>query len=253
MTGLSMDGPSLTAWGLSVPGLGESIWIAGMLALAVLLGSARMLWRLHRAAPSARPRAWRTIVLLSIQAASAVLLYFTLLPPPAPHEAGTLVVLTARSGEVPAPGVAGDRVVALPEALAPASVERVSDLATALRRYPATERLRVLGAGLVARDRSGIAGRALRGRAIEFLPAPQPRGLAELQAPAQVPAGRQFRVRGRGEQLPGGTVELLDPSGKRVDYAALADDGGFVLHGITRGAGLAAYRLRLIDARAQLV
>lgn len=252
MIGSSMAGPSMTAWGLTA-GAGGSVWIACLLGLAVVLGSARMLWRLHRVAPTARPRAWRTLTLLLIQATSATLLYLTLLPPQVPREAGTLVVLTARSGEVAAPGVAGERVVALPEALAPSGVERVPDLAAALRRYPATKRVRVLGAGLVARDRKGVAGTALEGRAIEFLPAPQPRGLAELQAPTQVPAGRQFRIAGRGEQLPDGAAELLDPAGHRIDHATLADDGRFVLHGTTRGAGLAAYRLRLHDARAQVV
>lgn len=243
----------LSAWNASAWGAAGSGWIAGMLALAVVLGSGRMLWSLREAEPDTRPRVWRTIVLLLVQATSAILLYFTLFPPAVPHEAGTLVVLTARSDEVNSPGLAGDRVVALPEAAAlprvdRTGIERVPDLATALRRYPATERVRVLGAGLVARDRNGLDDLA-----IEFLPAPQPRGLTELQMPAQVPAGRRFRVAGRASGTPGGAVELLDPAGNPADRATLGDDGRFVSHGTARSAGLVSYRLRLHDAQARVV
>jgi hypothetical protein len=106
----------------------------------------------------------------------------------------------------------------------------------------------VIGAGLVARDRDAIAQRA-----VDFQPAPLPRGLVELQSPARVPAGRQVAIAGRGEALHGGSVELLDPAGRRVDRSVLADDGRFRLHATTRGAGLALYRLRLRDARAAVV
>ena len=231
-----------------------STLIAALLALAVLLGSARMLWRLRGQSTAARPRAWRTVVLLLAQAAGAILLYFTLFPPPVARQAGTLVVLTSRSGEVGAHERTGDHVVALPEAFGHDAAEvsneaeRVPDLATALRRYPASERIRVLGAGLVARDRDVVQGRAL-----EFLPASLPRGLVELQAPRQTPAGRQFRIAGRGERLQGGAAELLDPAGRRADRVVLGDDGRFQLHGTARDAGLVSYRLRLLDARARAV
>ena len=216
--------------------MSAQVLIAWMLAFAVVLGSARMLWRLRREASTARPRAWRTIALLLAQAASAALLYCTLFPPPVAREAGTLVVLTARAAEVVAQGTPGDHVVSMPETPARSGVERVPDLATALRRYPATTRIRVLGAGLVARDRDAVAGLA-----VDFQPAPLPRGLVELQAPARVPVGRQFAIAGRGERLREGSVELLDPAGRRVDRAMLADNGRFRLHATTRGAGLALY------------
>jgi hypothetical protein len=221
------------------------VLIAWMLAFAVVLASARMLWRLRREASTAPPRAWRTVALLLAQVASATLLYCTLFPPPVAREAGTLVVLTARAGDVVAKGTPGDHVVALPEAPARSGIERVPDLATALRRYPATTRIRVLGAGLVARDRDAVARHA-----VDFQPAPLSRGLVELQSPARIPAGRLVAIAGRGEALRGGSVELLDPAGRRVDRGVLADDGRFRLHATTRGAGLALYRLRLRDARA---
>ncbi|MBW3550352.1 MAG: carboxypeptidase regulatory-like domain-containing protein [Proteobacteria bacterium] len=227
--------------------------VAGLLALAVLLGSARSWWGLRRAPPAARPRGWRVTLLLLVQAAGAVLLYFVLFPPPQPREAGTLVVLTARSSDMAmqdsaAQALAGEHVVALPEADAPPGTERAPDLATALRRYPATTRLRVLGAGLVARDRDAVGARTLA-----FHPAPQPRGLAELHAPAQVPAGRRFRITGRAAQLADGAAELLDPAGQRVDRVQLDEAGYFELHGTARSAGPTTFGLRLHDVRAEPV
>ncbi len=230
--------------------MNAQILVAIVLALAVLLGSTRMLWRRRGQDAAMRPRAWRTAALLLAQLAGATLLYFVLFPPPVAHEPGTLVVLTARASEVPMQESRGARVVALPEAGddAGANAERVPDLATALRRYPATQRIHVLGAGLVARDRD-----AARGHTVDFDAAPLPRGLTELHSPTRVPAGRRFAVTGRGLKLQGGSAELLDPAGRRVDSAPLDDDGRFELHATTRNAGLASYRLRLRDADAQVV
>ena len=228
--------------------MNPQLLIACALALAVLVGSGRLLWRTLRAPSGERPRAWRTLALLLVQVAGAALLYCTLFPPPVPREAGTLVVLGARADAVDAPWTHGEHVVALPEADAPASVERAPDLATALRRYSATERIRVVGAGLPARDRDAVDGRALG-----FVAAPPLRGLAELQAPAEVATGRQFPIIGRAEQLPRGTAELLDPAGNRIARVRLDQDGRFALRGIARTPGLASYRLRLRDAQGQQV
>lgn len=219
--------------------------VAGLLALAVLLGSARALWVRTRPTRGSRPRAWRIIVLLLAQLASAVLLYFALFPPPLPYEAGTLVVLTARADQVAAPGVAGDRIVALPEVGTgmPADAERVPDLASALRKYPTTRRIRILGAGLIARDRD-----ATYGLEIDFRAAPLPPGLSELQSPDRVSAGRRFVVSGRAVTLDGGSVELRDPADRQVDRSALDDDGRFELHATARSAGLTPYRLLLLDS-----
>lgn len=217
--------------------------VAWLLAFAVLAASARMLWRIRRRARGDRPRAWRVAALLLLQAGSAALLYFVLLPPATTGEAGTLVVATghadrAHTGRLPP----GDRFAALPEAPALPGAERMPDLATALRRYPATTRIRVLGAGLVARDRD-----AARGRVLDFRPAPLPRGLVALWPPRRVQAGRRFEVSGRVQGVRGGTVELLDPGGLRVDLAQQADDGHFRLAGSARDAGLASWRLRVRD------
>lgn len=225
--------------------MSPQILVAGLLALTVLLGSARALWVRAQHTPESRPPAWRIVVLLLAQLASAVLLYFALFPPPVPSEAGTLVVLTARADQVNAPGLAGDRIVALPEAgtRGRADAERVPDLASALRRYPGTRRLRILGAGLVARDRDAAAGLE-----IDFRAAPLPPGLSSLQPPQQVSAGRRFAVSGKAEALDGGSAELRDPADRPVDRSTLDDDGHFKLHATARSAGLTPYRLRVLDA-----
>ncbi|MGH8084849.1 MAG: hypothetical protein ACREPV_06200 [Lysobacter sp.] len=226
--------------------------VVGLLALAVLLGSVRALWRQRRLPATERYHTWRVAMLLAAQAASAALLYFTLFPPPQPREAGTLVVLTARAGEVAPQGMPGERVVALPEARTGVDsrpgAARFPDLASALRRHPATRHIRVIGAGLVARDRE-----AARGRSLDFRPAPLPSGLTELQAPMQVPAGRRFTVAGRAAQPGAGTAELRDPAGQRVDRIALDGEGRFELHASTRNAGLASYRLQVRNARGEII
>jgi hypothetical protein len=235
--------------------------IALLLAGAVLLASARFALRWFRVGTLVRPQAWRAAFLLGAQAASAVLLWFALFPPLVPVAPEKLMVLTADAGKVEtarigaSPGsdvVAGSRVVALPEAARlPAhwrGAERVPDLATALRRYPGTRTLEVVGMGLEARDRSAASGLAL-----DFEPAPIPRGLVGLDAPASVAPGRGFVVAGRTHALAGGSAELLDPAGKRAARTVLDDSGAFVLHASVRDAGLARFRLRLRDAGGPMV
>ena len=232
-------------------GFSASVLVAGLLILAVALGAARMVWRLWRQDASGRPRGWRTAVLLLVQAVSAMLLYLALFPPPVAREVGTLVVLTANADAVSSAGRAGEHVIVLPEAMgevSAANAERSPDLATALRRYPGMQRIRVVGAGLVARDRD-----AAQGLAVEFLPAPLPRGLVELQAPTRVPASRVFAVTGGVGEPTQGAVELLDPVGERVDRAAIDADGGFSVHASTRSSGIATYRLRLRAVDGQVV
>ncbi|HET6436205.1 MAG TPA: carboxypeptidase regulatory-like domain-containing protein, partial [Xanthomonadaceae bacterium] len=217
--------------------------IAALLALAVLLASARRLWAFARTPAAPRPRAWRLALLLLLQVAGALLLYRTLVPPTLRAPAGLLVVLTAQADRVAATErPAGATVVALPEAPASAGAIRAPDLATTLRRYPGTNRLRVLGEGLPARDLD-----AAHGLAVEFRPAPPPRGLVALSPPTAVHAGRAFTVRGRAQGLPGGTVELLDPGGARAARVSLAQDGRFRLAGSARVPGPARWRLRLRD------
>ncbi len=221
------------------------IAIACVLAAAALLGSARLLWKL-RGRDLPRPRAWRIAWLLAAQVAGAALLWLTLFPPPVRVASGTLTVMTAGAAQAaPQPATRGI-AVALPEASSAdaGGATRVPDLATALRRYPQAQRLQVIGVGLSARDRAAVGGRALA-----FFPSPLPKGLVALQPPERVTAGRRFRVQGAAHALAGGSADLLDPAGKRVERVALGDDGAFALHGTARSAGPSLWRVRLRDAR----
>lgn len=220
------------------------IAVAAALAVAALLAMARTLWRQRRAEAGSRSRAWRVAALLLAQPALAALLYFALFPPRLPGRAGTLAVATAASSDAAWRQAAGEVRVRLPEAPPGLDGERVPDLATALRRYPQLQRISVVGAGLSARDRD-----AVRGRALEFAPAPLPRGIVGAWAPARVGAGESFLVHGRAEGAGGGAVELLDPAGQRVDRAAVAADGSFALQALARVAGRAGFALRAVDAQ----
>ncbi|HEY5805195.1 MAG TPA: carboxypeptidase regulatory-like domain-containing protein [Lysobacter sp.] len=223
--------------------------VGALLAAAVVLASARLLYRQWRAEPAQRSHAWRLAALLLAQPLCATLLYFALLPPSLPGEAGTLVVATA--GATPATigaGRGGEAFVALPEAPPLADVERVPDLATALRRHPGTRRVRVVGAGLEARDRD-----AVRGLSLEFTASELPRGLVELEAPREVVAGADFVVGGRAHDLRGGFAELIDPGRRRVDRVALPADGRFTLTASPRVPGTASFVVRLRDARQAVV
>jgi hypothetical protein len=218
--------------------------LATLLALVVLLAWLRLLlWQ--RAAPAGqRSRGWRLAALLALQPLCAALLYFTLLPPTLPGEAGTLVVATAGATAAQARGVgAADNLVALPEAGDIADAQRLPDLSTALRRHPGTRRLRVIGAGLEARDLD-----AARGLSIAFEPPALPAGVVRLDPPARVAPGGTFQVGGRVHGNEGGSVELLDPAGQRVDMFKPGQDGEFSLRGSARVAGLSTFTLRVRDA-----
>ena len=166
--------------------------------------------------------AWRLVVLVAGQFALAALLAMFLFPPARGGSDGTLVVLTADSPRPPA-GAGADHV-ALPEAPTHPGIARVPDLGTALRRHPGTRAIRVVGAGLPARDRD-----AALGVRVVFEPAPLPAGVVALHAPVRVGAGRwkvrnsasgQSRVAERAESPP-----RLPPRSswtKRSDAAVLA-------------------------------
>ncbi|HEY0503811.1 MAG TPA: carboxypeptidase regulatory-like domain-containing protein [Lysobacter sp.] len=220
-----------------------------VLALAAALAMARIGWRQWRAAPAQRSRAWRIAALLLAQPLCAALLFFALWPPIAPGEAGTLVVATAGSTSEQLRALApGDALVALPEAPTLPDAERVPDLATALRRHPGSRQLRVVGAGLEARDRD-----AAQGLALAFTPAALPRGVAELEGPHRVAAGARFTVGGRVAGLGEGHAELLDPGRQRVDRVALSPDGRFVLSATARVPGASAFTVRVRDAAQRAV
>lgn len=206
------------------------LWVAGALAAGVATASWRKLTR--------GPRD----LTLWLQVPAAVLLYFGLFPPDVSLRGDSLTVMTPGATKSQQHAVPNDAsVVALPAALAPAKAEPVPDLATALRRHPGVSRLTLFGAGLSARDRAAVAGRA-----VAFHPAPE-HGLLELRAPATVPLGRQWALSGR---VASGTqrVELRDPSGSIVDKADVDQTGRFVLSAAARGAGTVCFELRLVGS-----
>ncbi|BDU18183.1 carboxypeptidase regulatory-like domain-containing protein [Lysobacter auxotrophicus] len=184
--------------------------------------------------------------LLIAQPVCAALLYFALWPPSVPGRAGTLVVATAGAQRTQVG--AGDTLIALPEAPVWSGVERAPDLATALRRHPGTQRVRVIGEGLDARDRDAASNVA-----IEFAAQPLPRGLLELHVAERIAVGDEFNVAGRAGGLDGGAVELLDPARRRIDRVALSRDGRFALSATARGEGSAVFRIRLLDSRQRVV
>jgi hypothetical protein len=214
--------------------IGAEILAALLIATGALAAAVRLL--LLR-------RNWQAWGLAALSLASGVLLYLALFPPFLAIGGETLLVATAET----APSIRaapGERLVVLPEAPAIAGGERVPDLATALRRHPQVQRLRILGRGLTARDRDADAGMPT-----SFTPMPLPRGLVRLDPPEDTPAGSVFALAGEAAGLDGGTAELLDPAGRRVDVRVIANDGAsdgrFTLGGTARAPGLAQFTLRL--------
>lgn len=184
-------------------------------------------------------RGWQAWLLAALSLASGLLLYLTLFPPSLPIGGETLLVATA---ETPAGTRAGpgERLIALPEAPTLAGAERVPDLATALRRHGQAQRIRIVGRGLMQRDRDNAAGIPA-----SFTPLPSPRGLIRLDPPAITPAGAVFTLAGEAAGMAGGAAELLDPAGRRVDSRVIGGEGVFTLGGTARAPGLATFTLRL--------
>jgi hypothetical protein len=222
--------------------MSPALTLAALLAAVVLVASLRLLLR----ARAGRERAWRTAALLLGQAASAVLLYFVVLPPTVPAPSGALVVLTANAGTLRdvAPG---DVVVALPESAGALGAERIPDLGTALRRHPGARPVRIVGDGLPPRDRD-----AARGVPLAFTPSAWPPALVEINAPTRATAGRRFDVQGRIEGGAAVSVDLMDPAGARVARAVPDKQGRFALHAIAGAPGRVEYRLQWRDAEEAL-
>ncbi|MES2753148.1 MAG: carboxypeptidase regulatory-like domain-containing protein [Pseudomonadota bacterium] len=220
--------------------------LPGLLTLTVALGWVRLAWWQYRAPAAARSRGWRLAILAVAQPISAALLYLTLVPPALPTRRGTLVVATAGTPRLVALG-GDERLVTLPESDIRGG-ERVPDLATALRRYPGTARLRVVGGGLTPRDEE-----VARTRSLAFVPPPPPRGLIALAPPGAVAPGAPFQIGGQAAGLGDATVELLDPAGQRVDVRPVAADGTFIVTGTARGAGAVTFTLKLRDGRRAVV
>ncbi|MFL9841716.1 carboxypeptidase regulatory-like domain-containing protein [Sphingomonas sp. ST-64] len=217
---------------------GPELIAAALIALATLVAIVRL---------AIVRRDSRAALLVALMLASAALLYLTLSPPRLPVGGETLVVATAEAPATIAAG-AGERVVSLPEAPAVVGAERVPDLATAVRRYRQVQRIRIVGRGLTARDRDSDVGVP-----VAFRPIAVPPGLIRLDPPADVPAGSVFILSGAARGLNGGSAELLDPAGRRVDQRRIGEDGAFSMGGTARTAGLALFTVRLRDARKAIV
>ena len=215
--------------------------LAALLALAVLIGAVRI----RRAERQHASRPWRGFALTALSALSALMLYFTMLPPSRQVPAGERVVLTAHSGAVgQLPD--GERV-ALPEALAGPDVPHVPDLATVLRQSPDIGSLLIVGDGLTARDREAVAGRSVR-----FLPGAAPVGLVDFWMPETIAIGSRWQLRLRVSGIAGARVELRDPSGALVDSAATSASGDAALSDIARAAGRVDYQLRVLDSAGKI-
>ncbi len=186
--------------------------------------------------------------LLVLQFVVAAALYFTLFPPKIERDVQLLVIATA--GTTPAllatHGV-GAKVLALPEAPMLADVERIPDLATALRRAPPDTPLRIVGAGLVPRDVE-----AARGRALGFHPMALPQGFVEISAPAQVTVGTRWSMTGAINDIADANVELIDPSGAVAMQSRADANGHFQLEGTTSAPGRMRYDLRVRDGKGRV-
>ncbi len=208
--------------------------VAGSLALAVAIAWLRLgIWQ-YRA--PIRSAAWRIVALAALQPVVAGSLYASLFAPQPQAATGTLVIATEGAPALVATRP-GETLVALPEAHDVAGPVREPDLATALRRYPGTAAVRIVGTGLVARDRPAARQVTLRYDAPAV-----PHGLVGLAPPGPVAPGERFAVAARVD----GTATLLDPAGRIVDQGR-AVDGSITLHGTARVAGEALFTLSLAD------
>jgi len=102
-------------------------------------------------------------------------------------------------------------IIALPEAdePLPQGVQRAPDLATALRMRPEFSGLRLFGRGLSLRDLEDA-----RGRSLQFIAAPLPRGFVEVAHAPQVNLGAHIDVGLRWSGAVPSRVQLLDAAGE---------------------------------------
>jgi hypothetical protein len=215
------------------------------IAISVVIAAAALFaaWRSMRAERSA---AWRVILPL-LQLIAALAFWLLLFPPNTALRLDALTVLTPGASVKQRSSLPiTQRVVALPGADAPTSVERVPDLATALRLHAATRSVDVIGSGLPPRDLNAVGTRGL-----SFEAAPS-RGIVELDAAAEAPVGAQWTLRGRAAGS-ASQVQLRDVSGAVVDHANVGSDGAFVLSAMGRAAGPALFKLQALDKEQSVV
>ena len=208
----------------------------------IVMASARMVWKYKANAN------WkRLVLLLFLQASSAVLLFFTLFPPDRSAPAQQLQILTANTPKNEIGTEQNLRVYALPEAPKTASAERIPDLATVLRQFPNIKQLQIVGDGLSARDHN-----AAQGISIQYQVQPITQGIIELAQPLPVVPGQQWFVSGRVAQ-DFAIVELLDPSDTVIDTVSTQKNGAFKLSDTARGVGNTLYHLRVRDAKKKII
>ncbi|NWK96640.1 hypothetical protein DM806_13410 [Sphingobium lactosutens] len=210
--------------------------VAALLILAILLAAIRLIiW--HRAAgEQASPL--RLTLLLLLQPICAGLLLLGLFPPATIGGSGTLRIATAGTPRLAA---GGTPLIILPEA-GTIPGEAAPDLATALRRHPAANRIEIIGRGLTPRDLD-----AARSVAVRFAPPQPPKGLTDLAPPVPTAPGASFTAGATLAGLPHATVELLDPAGRITDSATPDPDGHVRLTGTSRTTGTADFTLRVRD------
>lgn len=206
-----------------------------VIVAATLVG----LWR-------ARGKGWRNPAVW-LQPIAAALLAATVLPPSVSVDGAILTVLT--------PGATAEQqralpwlapLIALPGVDAPRRAESVPDLATALRRHPQAQSLRVIGNGLPLRDQAAVGERALR------FDAAAEAGIVAVDAPSTARLGTRIVIRGRVAG-PAVRVALHEPGGAQADGAMLDGDGSFQVSTIARASGTAQFELRAFDAADRLL
>jgi hypothetical protein len=217
-----------------------------LLVLAIMMATLRYLYSLKKNTLASPPKRWRVLSLLVLQAASAVILYFCLFPPPTFTRAERLVLLTANADTKDIR--ASERVLALPEAATYKNAEQVPDLATALRHYPGVTNLHIIGAGLSPRDID-----AAKNISVTFSPSSLPMGFTELWFSETVALGARWEVRGRVSTIEQGKIELLNPGNAVVTSADINEAGDFIFSDTIRSSGLLLYRLRVVNSDKKII
>lgn len=211
--------------------------VALLIALSVAIAIFCVLRSGHR---------WRWPLALG-QVLAGALLYLFLFPPQATETGGTLTILTPgiTSEQLAATGTSA-AVIALPDIAneVDGRIERAPDLATALRRYPQTSGLHIIGNGLPSRDRT-----AAQGIEIELDAAPLPDGIVELAMPDHVQVGNRWRASGRIRATPPANrvIELRDPADAVAASVRTDTQGRFNIEGVANASGLLRYSLSMRD------
>jgi hypothetical protein len=217
-----------------------------LILFALLLCSARLAWNFFKTAKEQRPHAWRIIALIGLQSASAALLYVSLFPSMQQSTAQRLVLLSANA-ELSATKLSNSRVLALPEAPVFEGIERVADLASALRKYPGVASIDIVGDGLPLRDMDSA-----RNLAVHYLPTTLPEGFIALAWSDQMSPGMRWWLSGRVNTSMPMVIELVDPAGVVVDRIQTDKHGSFKLSDTARAVGRANYHIRIVDANNKI-